>query len=71
MQPEFTNANPYFLGGFKVSTTTGQRMPAPNSTTEFPPHVIDGFEDGKMSADEWYVVGTSGEKVRVMLITYA
>lgn len=70
LQAESSNGNPFYVGGVKVSSTVGQRVPIPASSIPAPPYVIDGFEDGKVSADEWYVVGTSSEKVRVMLITY-
>jgi hypothetical protein len=70
LQPDPANVNPFYVGGPDVATTTGQYVRAPSASVPPPPYVIDGFADGTMRSDDWYVIGTLNEKVRVMVVPY-
>jgi hypothetical protein len=65
-----TNVNPFYYGGSDVTTANGIYVRAPATGIPPPPVVIDGFDDGGMRADDMYLLGTAGEKIRVFVSRY-
>jgi hypothetical protein len=71
LQPDGANANPVFLGGPGLTTSDyGTRLPAASGGVPPAPHVIAEFSDGSMAVQDFYVLGTSTEKLHVHVLIF-
>lgn len=71
LQPGAANANPVFVGGQTVSSTSyGTRLPVASGGVPPPPHIIAEFADGSVSLEELFVIGTAAEKLHVHVLVY-
>ena len=66
------NSNPFKVGHDATLTTAnwGTRIPAPTSGEPVAPYMREGFAPGMVRLEEFWVIGTVGEKVHVDLILF-
>lgn len=70
LQPDAANANPMYVGGEGVTTSTGLRLEGYDADSRPPaPFPILFARDNPGALSMVYVLGTAGEKVRVTVIT--
>lgn len=68
-QPGAANANPIFMGGSSVSSTTyGVRLPSADGGVPPAPYIIGEFNDGSIALSDFYVFGTAGEKLHILYL---
>lgn len=64
------NANPIYLGMGPTlgADDYGVRLPAPVAGEPAPPFILGEFDDGSVEAENFYVLGTDGETLRLMVL---
>ncbi len=71
LQPNGGNGNPVYVGGAGVSSTVyGVRLEAGATGVPPAPFVLGEFQTGWVKLDELYVIGTTTEKLHI-LVDYA
>lgn len=72
LQPGTANTAPVYLGNSTTlsSTSYGARMPPAVSGEPPAPHVIAEFTDGGVGLENFFVLGTIGEKLHVSYLPY-
>jgi hypothetical protein len=67
LQADTANSDPIYVGtDTSVATTYGQRIEAPASTIPPAPTIVEDAKYLGMHLNDFYVVGTNNEKLRVM-----
>lgn len=70
LQAGAANANPVFLGGPEVSATVyGVRLPTPVTNIPAAPYMLEDADEST-TLENWYVIGTSTEKLHVLVVAY-
>jgi hypothetical protein len=66
------NANPFYIGhdANLTSANFGTRIPAPTAGEPVAPYIREGFAPGTVRLEEFFVLGTAGQKVHIDLILY-
>lgn len=71
LQPDTGNTNPFYVGGAGVATTTGLRFEGATATVPPAPWLpSDAFKTTGTKLEDWYVIGTNGEKVRILVVLH-
>jgi hypothetical protein len=53
-----------------TSANFGTRIPAPTAGEPVAPYIREGFAPGTVRLEEFFVLGTAGQKVHIDLILY-
>lgn len=67
IQADPANSNPIYVGGSDVSASVGIRIPVPLDSIPEPPYRIGDAADADMRLGDVYVLGTNGEKARILI----
>ena len=72
LQPGAANGNPIYIGSGSTvaSTDYGVRLPAATGGEPPAPYIIGEFEDGSLLAEDIWVLGTSTQKLHVLVAVY-
>lgn len=67
--PDSSNSNPIYVGGIGVGTTDWAfRLPAFSAT--LPPFILGEFDQGPLQLKDFWVIGTSGEKLHIGIVPW-
>lgn len=70
LQAGAANAAPVFVGGPGVSASVyGVRIPTPVESVPAAPYMIEDADESTEMKD-WYVIGTDGQTLHVLIIAY-
>jgi hypothetical protein len=70
LQAGAANTHAVYVGGPAVSDTVyGVRLPIPVESTPAAPYMIEDFDEGTELKD-WYVFGTNGEALHLLILAY-
>lgn len=67
IQADPANANPFYVGGSGVTSSTGIRVPVPVDSIPEPPYRIGDSADADLRLGDVYLLGTLNEKARILV----
>ena len=68
-QPSKANVNAMFYGGSTLDADTGIELPAPAGVV-LAPFLAGEFNDGSILLEDWYVLGTASQTLRVFVLAH-